>query len=149
MATVNIDNPACTENNISSSCFRCGECCTRYQALVEEAEIQRIADYLGISTKKFKIEYTDPRWPIQGKFLLSHRDNIGCIFLIQHDKEFLCSIHAVKPHPCQDWTAALSRKECRHGLSKVWNLTISDTGEICGTEHDKEAFTKHITSISA
>ncbi|MCL1885461.1 MAG: YkgJ family cysteine cluster protein [Dehalococcoidia bacterium] len=148
MTIMGMDNSIEIDSSLSATCFRCGECCSRYQALVEEEEIQQIADYLKISSEKLKAEYTDPRWPILGKFLLRHRDNGGCIFLSQHGRESLCSIHAVKPHPCQDWTAALSRKECSCGLGRVWGLTINERGEICGTDHDKKAFTAHLHSIS-
>ncbi|MCL2706719.1 MAG: YkgJ family cysteine cluster protein [Dehalococcoidia bacterium] len=143
------ENSATTNNDFRAACFHCGECCTIHQALVEEHEIQRIADYLGISFEKLVSECTDRRWPIKGKFLLRHSGESGCIFLTQHNKEFLCSIHTVKPHPCSDWEAALSRKECRRGLSKVWGLTVDESCEICGTEHDKKAFTEHMHSIKA
>jgi Fe-S-cluster containining protein len=142
-------NPNSTgEARFSSACFRCGECCTRYQVLVGDREIKQIADYLGISPEKLKAEYTDPRWPVPGKFLLRHRDNGGCIFLVRQGKEALCSIHTVKPKACRDWTPALSRKECSQGLARVWGLAASEDGELCGDDHDRKAFTEYMRSIS-
>jgi Fe-S-cluster containining protein len=146
MYPTNLDG---TGANIPAACFRCGECCTRHQALVEEKEIQQIADYLGISLEDLKTEYTDPRWPIPGKFLLRHRDNGGCVFLAKQGKESLCSIHEVKPTPCRDWTPALSRKECSCGIGRIWGLEVSAKGEICGAEHDKREFFDYLRSISA
>ena len=31
------------------SCRRCGNCCSRYQALVDKTEMERIVDFLGIT----------------------------------------------------------------------------------------------------
>ena len=137
------------EAQFSTACFRCGECCTRYQVLVEEGEIRQIADYLGITAEKLKSEYTDPRWPVPGKFLLRHRDNGGCIFLVHQGKQALCSIHTVKPRPCRDWTPALSRKECGLGLARVWGLAASECGELCGASHDIDVFKEYLRSLES
>lgn len=149
IGTMNAGNPVVIENIPPSTCFRCGECCAKYQALVGDDEIQQIADYLGISPEKLKRDFTDPRWPIRGKFLLRHHGDTGCIFIAQHRNIRLCSIHAVKPHPCRDWTPSLSHKECRQGLRNVWGLTVNDEGEICGTESTIIAFAEHLRSISS
>lgn len=137
------------EPAFSTACFRCGECCTRYQVLLDEFEIERVAAYLGISSEKLKTDYTDPRWPVPGKFLLRHRDNGGCIFLVHHGKEALCSIHIAKPKACRDWAPGLSRKECSLGLARVWGLTANENGELCGAEHDKQAFMEYLRSITS
>jgi len=136
------------ESAFSTACFRCGECCTRYQVLLDEFEIGQVAGYLGISSEKLKADYTDPRWPVPGKFLLRHRDNGGCIFLVHHGKEALCSIHIAKPKACRDWTPALSRKECSQGLARVWGLAANENGELCGAGHDKQTFLEYLKSIT-
>jgi Fe-S-cluster containining protein len=128
-------------------CFRCGECCTRYQVLLEHGEMEQIAMYLGISQERLKTDYTDPRWPVPGKFLLRHRDNGGCIFLVHQGKEALCSIHTAKPGACRDWNPSISRKECSQGLARVWGLAANEKGELCGAEHDKQAFLEYLKSI--
>ena len=143
------ESDASTEARFSTSCFRCGECCTRYQVLVEDGEMRQIAEYLGITLEKLKADYTDPRWPVPGKFLLRHRDNGGCIFLVHQGKEALCSIHLIKPRPCRDWTPALSRKECGLGLARVWGLAASESGELCGAEHDIKSFLEYMQSIAS
>ena len=132
-----------------SVCFRCGECCTRYQVLLDSAEMERVADFLGISIKKLTAEYTDPRWPVPGKFLLKHRDNDGCIFLIHRGKEALCSIHIAKPNTCREWTPALSRKECSRGLLRAWGLTVNENEDICGSEQNKSALAEYLKSFSS
>jgi Fe-S-cluster containining protein len=135
------------ESAFSTACFRCGECCTRYQVLLDESEIEQVAAYLGISSERLKADYTDPRWPVPGKFLLRHRDNGGCIFLVHHGREALCSVHVAKPKPCRDWQPSISRKECSQGLARVWGLAASASGELCGAEHDKQAFMEYLRSI--
>ena len=136
------------ETEYTTTCFRCGECCTRYQVLLDDGEMEEVATYLGISPEKLKADYTDPRWPVPGKFLLRHRDNGGCIFLVHHGKEALCSIHVAKPRACRDWTPAISRTECSQGLARVWGLAASEAGELCGAEHDKKAFLEYLKSIA-
>ena len=137
------------ESAFSTVCFRCGECCTRYQVLLDEFEIEQVAGYLGISSAKLKADYTDPRWPVPGKYLLRHRDNGGCIFLVRHGKEALCSIHVSKPRACRDWIPSLSRKECSLGLTRVWGLAANESGELCGAEHDKYTFLEYLRSITS
>lgn len=136
------------EARFSTVCFRCGECCTRYQVLMDEPEMKQVAEFLGISPEKLKEEYTDLRWPVPGKFLLRHRDNGGCIFLVHHGKETLCSIHITKPQACRDWTPAFSRKECSLGLARIWGLAMNEAGKLCGSEADKVAFTEYKRSIT-
>jgi Fe-S-cluster containining protein len=133
----------------ASACFRCGECCTRYQVLLDSGEMERLASYLGISVANLRADYTDPHWPVPGKYLLRHRDNGGCIFLVHRGKEALCSVHAAKPKACRDWSPALSRKECSAGLARVWGLAANANGELCGAEHDKEVFREYLKSIES
>lgn len=142
-------DPSVSKPEHPSACFRCGECCTRYQVLLEPSEMQRIAGFLGINVEKLRAEYTDPRWPVPGKFLLKHRDNGGCIFLIHRGKEALCAIHVAKPRACRDWSPSLSRKECTQGLSRVWGITATESGDFCGTQHDRAAFAEYLKSFSS
>jgi Fe-S-cluster containining protein len=142
------DKSAGTGSQPLDVCFRCGECCTRYQVLFEEPELERMAAFLGISKAEFVKEYTDPRWPITEKYLLRHRANGGCIFLVHQGRQALCSIHAAKPQPCIDWAPSFERKECAAGLGRVWRLTVTGSGELCGEEHDKKIFRDYLDSIS-
>jgi len=130
------------------SCFHCGECCKRYQVLLDDGEIERIADYLGMSQKQLKQEHTDPRWPVPDRYLLRHWESGGCTFLVQRGKEALCSIHVVKPNACRDWAPALSRKECGQGLARVWGLSVNAAGDICGADSNKQAFQEFLKLIN-
>ena len=129
------------------TCFRCGECCTRYQVLFGDGELRQMAEYLGISPAEFQKEYTDPRWPVSEKYLLRHRANGGCIFLVRQGKEALCSIHVAKPQACCDWSPSLSRKECAAGLARVWGVAVKQDNQLCGEEHEIKAFLDYLESI--
>jgi len=146
---MNPESGLAPESAFSTACFRCGECCTRYQVLLDDGEMEQVATYLGISMERLKNDYTDPRWPVPGKYLLRHRDNGGCIFLVRHGKEALCSIHVSKPRACRDWTPSLSRKECSLGLTRVWGLAANENGELCGAEHDKYTFLEYLRAITS
>ena len=61
-------------------CFRCGECCARYQVLLSLMEAQRIADDLGLPFDVFLDRYVDQRWHGSESFLLRQRGG-ACIFL--------------------------------------------------------------------
>ncbi len=113
-------------------CLRCGTCCSRFQVLVEEHELERIAGYLGISRLRLIAKYADPRWPVAGKYLIQHRRG-RCAFLREEGRQFLCSIHPVKPQPCLDWHFSLDRPECRRGLERNWQLGVDAQGEPAGS----------------
>jgi Fe-S-cluster containining protein len=71
-------------------CFRCGICCTCYQApLTPEG-------YLLKHTKK------------------------GCVFLAwDADGKARCTIHPSRPKACREWTPSLAKPECLEGLAKL------------------------------
>ena len=101
------------------ACFRCGICCTEYQAIISVEEKQRIADKLEITPEDFQSRYTDKSWPGTESFLL-RKLNGACIFLerIEGGKATRCRIHAFRPSSCVDWVPSLYRRECRKGLAK-------------------------------
>ena len=108
------------ENNTDATpfiCLRCGNCCSKYQALVEDAEMERIGCFLGITREEFISRYTDSRWPVPGKHLLCHSEK-HCIFLVPRGEDWLCSVHPVKPQACRDWMAGPDRPECRKGMEE-------------------------------
>jgi Fe-S-cluster containining protein len=145
---MNPESGPAPEPDFFNTCFRCGECCTRYQVLLDREEMERVAGFLGISVRCLISDYTDFRWPVPGKFLLRHRDNGGCIFLVHQGKEALCSVHVAKPNACRDWAPGRSRKECSQGLARVWGLVATEEGDLCGPEHNRQAFLEYLRSIA-
>jgi len=129
-------------------CFRCGECCARYQVLLSLMEAQRIADDLGLPFDVFLDRYVDQRWHGSESFLLRQRGG-ACIFL-EHPEgsnKTTCLIHRVKPALCREWTPSLYRRECREGLDKYWRLTVSASGQLEGTEEKLRDFHSFIESL--
>ncbi len=121
------------------ACFRCGECCRRYQVLLDRAEAERLAHHLRVPLNEFLAKFADPRWPGVNSYLLRHNEG-GCPFLRQRGDEFLCAIHRIKPRSCRDWTADLCRRECQRGLAGRWRLTVDNDGELAGAPEDIRAF---------
>ncbi|MBL9159349.1 MAG: YkgJ family cysteine cluster protein [Verrucomicrobiales bacterium] len=84
------------EEGMEYVCQRCGNCC-RWpgEVPVSDAEIARIAGYLGMEESDFITRYTDVRLNRTGLTLIS-RPNHECIFLDGID----CRINPVKPIQC-------------------------------------------------
>jgi uncharacterized protein len=129
-------------------CFRCGECCRRYQVLLEQNEAERLAEFLGLDLAGLKTQYTDPRWPGLNNYLL-RQEKTGCPFLRQNDREFLCSIHNIKPRACREWTGGLDRRECREGLAECWQLAVSAAGEVEGARDLVKSFEDYLRGLDA
>ena len=128
-------------------CFRCGLCCTRYQAPLTTAEAVAIADALGMSLDTFLDRYIDDAWFEPGRFLLD-TDTGACVFLqpASDGRVAACKIHPLRPQACRDWEAGLHKKECLEGLRVHWGLTASPSGKLLGSEEDVRRFRAFIRS---
>jgi Fe-S-cluster containining protein len=99
-------------------CFRCGICCTCYQAPLTPEDIDNIASALGISSSKCISRYA-LKVPIKEGHLLKHTKK-GCVFLSwDANGKARCTIHPSRPKACRDWTPSLSKPECLEGLAKL------------------------------
>ena len=99
-------------------CFRCGICCTCYQAPLTSEDIDNIASALGISSLKCISRYA-LKVPIKEGYLLK-RTKKGCVFLAwDADGKARCTIHPSRPKACREWTPSLSKPECLEGLAKL------------------------------
>ena len=99
-------------------CFRCGICCTSYQAPLTPEDINNIASALGISRSKCISRYA-LKVPIKEGYLLKHTKK-GCVFLAwDTDGKARCTIHPSRPKACREWTPSLSRPACLEGLAKL------------------------------
>jgi len=99
-------------------CFRCGICCTCYQAPLITEDIDNIASALGISSSKCISKYTH-KAPIKEGYLLKHTKK-GCAFLAwDADGKARCTIYPSRPKACREWTPSLSKPECLEGLAKL------------------------------
>lgn len=76
----------------------CGECCYGEGGInIDEKEIRRISDFLGISEKALLDQYCYHR---NGKVSVKAGPDGFCIFF---DKKTSCRIHPVKPGICSLW----------------------------------------------
>lgn len=95
-------------------CMGCGACCRIPDGIVRvsDAEISRIADYLGIPEAEFIEKETEIAPDRRGLILKSRPDN-SCVWLTEDNK---CQIHPVKPDKCRSFP---------------YEWTNSDSGEVC------------------
>ncbi len=97
------------------NCQRCGNCC-RWKGCVKltDAEIDRIAAYLKLSTIAFLEEYTRLMPDRQGLSLTEKPDG-SCIFLMESTPAG-CRINPVKPRQCatfpKEWNFPGWQDEC-------------------------------------
>jgi len=99
-------------------CHRCGICCERWQPLVDESEIARLARFLGIDAAAVREVYTQ-EYPFDDSARLLRRQEGACVFLRREpDGRSLCSVHPARPEICRSWTASLDRRECVDGLGR-------------------------------
>ena len=123
------------EDNVSGFvCRRCGACCRIKDGIVRvsEAEIARIAAFLGMSEQDFIDCETDVAPDRRGLILKSRPDG-SCAYLADDNR---CRIHPVKPDKCRtfpyEWTNADSAEVCI-GLSVDHGQNMS-----CTIKNDEE-----------
>ena len=80
-------------------CQRCTACC-RWpgQVQVTDAEIARVAEFIGMSEDDFIQQFTRLRHDRRGLVLQEKQDG-SCVFLDGND----CSVQPVKPEQCRDF----------------------------------------------
>jgi hypothetical protein len=58
-----------------------------------------------------------------------------------------CLIQPFKPSSCREWKPSLYRRECREGLVKYWQLTVSRSGQLGGAQEKLRDFHSFIESL--
>ncbi len=104
-----------TEENpeVFYQCQRCGNCCKWHgEVLVDDEELQKIAEFVGMPLYDFIAEHTDLRRNRQG-LTLKEKENGECEFLEDGN---ICRINDVKPKQCagfpNDWSFPGWEKIC-------------------------------------
>lgn len=102
---------------IPIECFRCGVCCIKFQAPVDDDEISTVAAALGLSGHDFILTHLQDT-PMG--YLIRHGER-GCTFLDFEKSSGLatCRIHVHRPDACRRWQASLSKQECQKGLAEM------------------------------
>ncbi|MBI2859545.1 MAG: YkgJ family cysteine cluster protein [Chloroflexi bacterium] len=126
-------------NPVSTPCFKCGTCCSKWQAPVDSQEARRIAEYLGIPEKEFYEHYVRT-YPMKADCYLINHERSGCIFLHGGEGKATCLIHATRPEACRSWTPGLARVECRQGLKRLGRGGILKVGDLNLTQEELFSF---------
>lgn len=85
-------------------CVQCGGCCRQHGALrLLTEDIERMAEYLGLSADEFR-----ERYGVQHIYKDLHYIELhdGCIFLTADDR---CSINPAKPFFCENYIPYVDR----------------------------------------
>jgi Fe-S-cluster containining protein len=102
----------------SLPCFRCGECCRRWQPLIQRDELEALAAFLGVTPDGFVQRYTRP-YPLDDRRWMVAAGPHGCIFHRYEDGLSVCSVYPARPRICREWPARLDQRECREGLDRL------------------------------
>jgi hypothetical protein len=79
-------------------CRSCANCCKVAETDVTERDTERLARYLGMTSRQFVEQYTTASAFEQKEPILRRRES-GCIFLEGND----CSIYEARPDTCRDF----------------------------------------------
>jgi len=93
--------------SIKFSCVQCGKCCRVGFVYLKSGEAKKIADFLSLSLKEFKKQYT--MWFLWQGRTLKWTDEGSCIFL----KNNKCSIYSARPFQCSSfpiWPGIIKNK---------------------------------------
>ena len=136
------------EEVVSTPCFCCGVCCTKYQIYLTLIEARRIADESVLTWEEWLDRYTNQSWPGSDRFLL-RRCNGACVFLerIEGSNVTRCLIQPFKPSACREWNPSLYRRDCQEGLAKYWGLTVIPLGQLEGSDHNLRRFHSLLESV--
>ncbi len=128
-------------------CVRCGVCCNVYQVRMSRAEADRIARHMEIDFWDWIGRFCDPRWPDPRSHLIRH-DDAGCVFLDNAGTEVaLCRIYEVRPDSCRAWSAGVYKPACQEGLKRFWNVEVSDTGRLEGSDESLRRLNRFLQSL--
>jgi hypothetical protein len=120
-------------------CFRCGICCTCYQAPLDARDIESIASTLGISDAEFISRYA-LKVPTREGYLLRKHDD-GCVFLAWEGERARCVIHRSRPQACRVWQPGLSQPACLEGLARLKTKgQLTQLDELLGSDEERREF---------
>ena len=88
----------------------CAECCSGYEPFVSRADVQRIADHLGLTYEEVMSEYVVARESADGYVVgwlrkITEDVTDKCVFLKgSRSGKHYCGIYEARPYDCRDFT---------------------------------------------
>jgi len=88
----------------------CAECCSGYEPFVNKADVQRLADHLGMTYDEVMKEYVVARESADGYvvgWLRKVTEDVQdkCVFLKGSGSgKYYCGVYSARPHDCGDFT---------------------------------------------
>lgn len=80
------------------ACRMCGTCCHGSGGIVvNEAELRRLAEFVGVSPDRFATEYT---LAAGAKRCLTTGEDAFCVFYVRNEG---CAVHPARPDVCRAW----------------------------------------------
>ncbi len=131
-------------------CHQCGVCCERWQPLVGDDEIERLAAFLGQGVESVREAYTE-LYPFDDSTRLLRQRQGACIFLTREASgRSRCSVHPARPDICRSWTASLDRRECIDGLGRfATDAVLIPIAAVYEAAGDRDAFAGVVRGIEA
>ncbi len=88
------------KNGLCFTCTQCGDCCSGDPGMVvvDDQEIDEIADYLGKSSSQMRSDHVRP---MGSRLSLTEREDGDCTFLDGETRR--CLIYPVRPRQCRSW----------------------------------------------
>jgi Fe-S-cluster containining protein len=131
-------------------CHQCGVCCERWQPLVTDDEIERLADFLNVDVQSLRGSHTTA-YPFDDAVRLLRQVDGACIFLQrQPSGRSLCAVHPARPDVCRSWTASLDRRECVDGFGRFSaGSALIPIAVIYDAEDDRHAFARAVRAEEA
>lgn len=99
------------------NCLDCANCCKNHSPIILQEDMDRISDYLGISTADFISQYLE--MDEEGDFVYNVQP---CPFLLPDNK---CRVYEVRPAACADYPHTN-----RKNMSEILDLTAVNA-EVC------------------
>jgi Fe-S-cluster containining protein len=107
----------------------CAECCSGYEPFVSKADVQRIADHLGLTYADVMREYVVQRPSADGYhvgWLRKVTEDVAdqCVFLMgSRSGRHYCGIYPARPNDCRDFTP-IGCEDVDSSLPRKSNLKI-------------------------
>ncbi len=78
-------------------CTTCANCCREGEAGITTRDIERLAKFIGVTTKEFRLNYT--MRADDDELILKRTEGAGCVFL----KDNLCTVYEARPRSCANY----------------------------------------------